>query len=310
MSSGGLHVATAAPLGPERIRRHQWLAVPGRAARTPRGATGLALAGLVVLIAAAGPVVAPHSPEALLTLSFGKPSRPFPLGGDFLGRDVLSRVLDGGWLLLLMAVSATAIGIAAGATAGVSAAYLRGRTDGLIMRTVDVILAFPQLVFALLLRSILGPRLWLIVLAVGLTGRDRELERESNRLYALFDYVRDQAELQTREYGVLFKDDGYEFLTYDVRKGAWRDVTEDEALDTPRKLPDGLGVKLTVEARPVVLTRPKAAKDKTPQVMIFSNGDLTTFAATLERDGGVRSVTITQDDKGAVTLQPMVEPKT
>ena len=150
---------------PERIRRHQWLAVPGRAARTPRGAAGLVLAGLVVLTAAAGPLVAPYSPEALVTLSFGKPSGAFPLGGDFLGRDVLSRVLAGGWLLLLMAVIATAIGIAAGAAAGVSAAYLRGRTDGLIMRTVDVILAFPQLVFALLLLSILGPRLWLIVRA-------------------------------------------------------------------------------------------------------------------------------------------------
>jgi hypothetical protein len=43
--------------------------------------------------------------------------------------------------------------------------------------------------------------------------------------------------------------------------------------------------------------------------MIFSDGDLTNFAATLERDGGIRSVTLTQDDKGAVTLQPMVEPK-
>jgi len=169
MSSAGRHVAGAAPPRPDRIRRHQWLAVLGRAARTPRGATGLALAGLVVLIAAAGPVVAPHSPDALVTLSFGKPSVQFPLGGDFLGRDVLSRVLDGGWLLLLMASAATAIGIAAGATAGVSAAYLRGRTDGVIMRTVDVILAFPQLVFALLLLSILGPRLWLIVVAVGLT---------------------------------------------------------------------------------------------------------------------------------------------
>jgi general secretion pathway protein H len=166
------------------------------------------------------------------------------------------------------------------------------------------------LIEILVVVAIIGLLAAAMVLAVGLTGRDRELERESNRLYALFDYVRDQAELQTREYGVLFKDDGYEFLTYDIRKGAWRDVTEDEALDTPRKLPYGLGVKLTVEARPVVLTRPATAKDKTPQVMIFSNGDLTTFAATLERDGGVRSVTITQDDKGAVTLQPMVEPKT
>jgi len=78
-------------------------------------------------------------------------------------------VLDGGWALLLMAALATALGIVAGTAAGVSAAYLRGRSDGLIMRTVDVILAFPQLVFALLLVSVLGPQLWLIVLAVGLS---------------------------------------------------------------------------------------------------------------------------------------------
>ena len=161
-------VAPAQPRA-ERIRRHPWLAILGPAVRTPRGATGLGLVCLVVAIAVVGPFVAPHPPDALVTLTFGKPSGQFPLGGDFLGRDVLSRVLDGGWLLLLMAVAATAIGIAAGAAAGISAAYLRGRTDGLIMRTVDVILAFPQLVFALLLLSILGPKLWLIVLAVGLT---------------------------------------------------------------------------------------------------------------------------------------------
>jgi len=153
----------------ERIRRHQWLASVGSAARTPRGATGLGLAGFVVGVAVIGPLVAPDSPSALLTLPFAKPSGRFLLGADFLGRDVLSRVLDGGWLLLLMAAAATALGIAAGAAAGISAAYLRGRPDGLIMRTVDVILAFPQLVFALLLLSILGPKLWLIVLAVGLT---------------------------------------------------------------------------------------------------------------------------------------------
>ena len=160
---------TADGPGTERIRRHQWLASAGSAVRTPRGATGLGLAGFVVAVAVAGPLLAPHSPTALLTFPFGKPSGHFPLGADFLGRDVLSRVLDGGWLLLLMAVSATVLGIAAGAAAGISAAYLRGRSDGLIMRTVDVILAFPQLVFALLLLSILGPKLWLIVLAVGLT---------------------------------------------------------------------------------------------------------------------------------------------
>jgi general secretion pathway protein H len=147
-----------------------------------------------------------------------------------------------------------------------------------------------------------------ILLSVNITGRDRELETETDRLLALFTYAREQAELQTREYGVMFQDDGYEFLTYDTRRASWRGVFEDDALK-PRRLPDGLGVKLSVEARPVVLTRPKDAKDKTPQVMIFSNGDLTTFAATLEREGGVRSVTITEDSKGQVVAQPMVEPK-
>jgi peptide/nickel transport system permease protein len=151
-----------------RIRR-QWLPVLSAAVRTPRGIIGLALASLVTLVAVIGPFVAPHSPTALVTTTFAKPSGQFPLGSDFLGRDVLSRVLAGGWLILLMALAATALGIVAGTIAGVSAAYLRGVSDGIIMRTVDVILAFPQVVFALLLLSLLGPKLWLIVLAVGIS---------------------------------------------------------------------------------------------------------------------------------------------
>lgn len=147
-----------------------------------------------------------------------------------------------------------------------------------------------------------------MILSVTLTGRDRELEKESDRLLALFKYTREQAELQTREYGVLFEDDGYEFLAYDVRRGIWRNVFEDDALGA-RRLPDGLGVKLTVEGRPVVLTRPKDANDKTPQVMIYSNGDLTDFTATLQRDGGVRSVTLKMDEKGEPIDEPMVEVK-
>jgi general secretion pathway protein H len=147
-----------------------------------------------------------------------------------------------------------------------------------------------------------------MVLAVSLTGRDRELEKESARLTTLFGYAREQAELQTRDYGVLFQDDGYEFLSYDVHTGLWRSITEDDALES-RKLPDGLGFKLIVETRPVVLTRPKDATDKTPQVMIFSNGDLTSFSATLERDAGQRSITLTEDDQGEVIAKPMLEQK-
>jgi peptide/nickel transport system permease protein len=152
-----------------RTDRHPWLAVLWTAVRTPRGAVGLGLASLIVLLAIIGPLVSPGSPTDLATFAFAKPSGHFPLGSDFLGRDVLSRVLNGGWVLLIMAAAATAFGIIVGTAAGVSAAYRRGRTDGLIMRTVDVILAFPQLVFALLLVSVIGPKLWLIVIAVGLS---------------------------------------------------------------------------------------------------------------------------------------------
>jgi general secretion pathway protein H len=145
-----------------------------------------------------------------------------------------------------------------------------------------------------------------ILLSLNLSGRDTPLQRESDRLFALMNYAREQAELQTREFGILFQEDGYEFLVYDALLSQWRSVTEDEAL-TARKLPDGVGLQLVVEARPVVLRRPADAHDKTPQVMIFSDGDLTSFAATLQRDAGVRSVTVTEDDQGLLVEQPMVE---
>jgi peptide/nickel transport system permease protein len=152
-----------------RLQRYQWLRILGRATRTPRGAVGLTLLLLVVAIAAIGPLVSPYQPNELLALPFGHASSANVLGADTLGRDVLSRVLNGGWVLLMMAAAATALGVSAGTVAGVTAAYLRGRWDGLIMRTVDVVLAFPQMVFALLLVSVFGPKLWLIVIAVGMS---------------------------------------------------------------------------------------------------------------------------------------------
>ncbi|MBS0377003.1 MAG: type II secretion system minor pseudopilin GspH [Proteobacteria bacterium] len=148
-----------------------------------------------------------------------------------------------------------------------------------------------------------------VLLSVNLvSGRDGELEHESDRLLALFKYARDEAALETREFGLRFDDDRYTFLVYDVHRQHWRAVTEDDALGE-RKLPGGLDLKLTLDGRPVVLKRPEDPKDLKPQVMIYSNGDLSAFAATLERDGGVRSVTITLDDKGEVIAQPLVEAK-
>jgi peptide/nickel transport system permease protein len=162
--------AVAAPSRAAPRARREWLVILKRATRTRRGAIGLTLAGFVVLLALVGPLLAPHSPTApVAPFPFSKPSSAAPLGGDVLGRDVLSRVLAGGAVLLGIAAAATAVGAAAGVILGIAAAYYGRWTDGIIMRTVDVFLAFPQLVFALLLVSVVGPKLWLIVVAVGVS---------------------------------------------------------------------------------------------------------------------------------------------
>jgi peptide/nickel transport system permease protein len=150
--------------------RREWLVVLSRAARSPRGAIGLGVAGLVVLLAIVGPFVTPHNPTDSVAQTFGSPgSGNGLLGGDNLGRDVFSRVLAGGWLLLAVAAGATLLGVIVGVALGVASAYMGSWKDGLIMRVVDVVLAFPQLVFALLLVSVAGTHIWLLIVAVGIS---------------------------------------------------------------------------------------------------------------------------------------------
>ena len=166
-----MSAVAARGIAPKRysVRRREWVHVITGALRTWRGATGAALTLAVVGFAALGPLFAPHGSTDLLGAPFQTADSSLPLGADQLGRDVLSRVLEGGWQLLLVAAAATAFGIVVGGAAGITAAYVRGATDTVVMRTLDVLLAFPQLVFALLLVSVIGPKTWLIVIAVGLS---------------------------------------------------------------------------------------------------------------------------------------------
>ena len=92
-----------------------------------------------------------------------------------------------------------------------------------------------------------------MLLSMSFAGKDTELETESKRLLSLMNYAREQAELQTRDYGIFFSENGYEFVVYDVREGAWRSASEDDAL-RDRTLSSGLHFKLTVDARPIVLS--------------------------------------------------------
>ena len=171
-----------------------------------------------------------------------------------------------------------------------------------------------------------------MLLSMNFAGKDTELQTEGKRLLSLMKYTRDQAELQTRNYGIVFSQHGYAFVVYGVRSRAWRRVFEDDTL-RERRLPSGLDFKLVVDARPIVLDEslklPSASpseagssaksdssagsksgsdSDSTafaPQVMIFSSGDLSSFKVTVERPSTGRSITLHEDQDGDIVEKPM-----
>jgi peptide/nickel transport system permease protein len=99
---------------------------------------------------------------------FEGPSGSFPLGTDYVGEDVFSRVLAGGRFIVWMAVGAGLIGVLGGTALGVVAGYSRKWVDEAIMRSLDVLLAIPVLVFVLMFISMLGSSPVLIMILVGL----------------------------------------------------------------------------------------------------------------------------------------------
>jgi peptide/nickel transport system permease protein len=142
--------------------------VLGRALRLTKTRIGVAIAGAVIAVAVVGPFVASPPPDKVVGPPFLDPSSGFVLGTDVLGRSVLSRLLNGGWVILLCALIATIIGVGFGALLGIVAAWRFGVRDELIMRSLDVVLSFPPIILGLLLVSIVGAKLWLVVLAVAL----------------------------------------------------------------------------------------------------------------------------------------------
>jgi general secretion pathway protein H len=153
------------------------------------------------------------------------------------------------------------------------------------------------------------------ILSFGSIGQDRQLEDERDRLVALMNYAREQADLQTRELGLYCTQDGYRFLAFDPQKNLWVDVQEDDAL-RPRTLPSGLQIQLSVESHDVVLKTATAdsklkqdPKDLIPHVMIFSNGDLTSFQLTLERVGTDHAAVLEPDDQENIIQHPAPAPE-
>jgi peptide/nickel transport system permease protein len=171
MSDQGVPATEAAVApGRQRIRRGVTLQ---QAVSFRRTQLGLAIVLVLVCIAIFGPLVAPHSPTAFVDAPYAGPSSRASLGADYLGRDVLSRFLSGGRSVLGLALAATALGVAVGVAIGLIAAYMGSWLDDVLMRSGDVFMAFPPVIFALLVVSTVGPKIWLLVLTVAVIHAPR-----------------------------------------------------------------------------------------------------------------------------------------
>jgi peptide/nickel transport system permease protein len=135
---------------------------------------GLGLITFVVLVALLAPLIAPHDPIEQSTINrLAKPSSGYLLGRDDYGRDVLSRIIYGTRIALIVGVVSVLIGGVLGTAMGLVAGYFGGRVGTLIMRVVDILLSFPDLITGLLVMAVLGAGIVKLVLAIGLTMAPR-----------------------------------------------------------------------------------------------------------------------------------------
>jgi peptide/nickel transport system permease protein len=155
------------------MRRRQWSVLLRATMHQWRSRIGLFIFVVMVLIALVGPLFAPHSPNEFVTAPNSPPSSAALFGGDNLGRDVWSRFLYGGRSVLGMSLAATIIGVVLGLVVGLTAAYMSGITDEVLMRIADVFMAFPQIVLALLVLTAFPSSVILIILIVGLSHAPR-----------------------------------------------------------------------------------------------------------------------------------------
>ena len=180
-----------------------------------RGAVaGLFVFLLLVLIAIFAPIIAPHEPNFQYRENFLTPpswqeggSSNFLLGTDAVGRDILSRLIYGARFSLVIGCMVVTIALSGGILIGLIAGYFRGYIDVFIMRIMDMILAFPSLLLALVLVAILGPGLFnaMIAIAIVLQPHFVRLTRASVIAEKSRDYVISTRTIGAGHFRLMFK---------------------------------------------------------------------------------------------------------
>jgi peptide/nickel transport system permease protein len=155
------------PAVPIKVRSWQRRGpLAGAAWRHPLAIAGLVIAGAWIFIAIFAPWLAPHDPLAQSASSFVPPSWGHFFGTDELGRDVFSRVLYGARLSIPLALLLVTLALVIGGTLGAIAGYFGGIVDGFVMRSADLVFAFPAIILAMVVTAALGPTVRNAVLAL------------------------------------------------------------------------------------------------------------------------------------------------
>jgi peptide/nickel transport system permease protein len=136
----------------------------------------LAVAGAVLIllfyaVAVFAPILAPHDPYVVNTLKLREaPTSSHPKGRDEVGRDLLSRVIYGSRIALTVGFVAAGISLVVGVLCGLVAGYFGGWVDQVLMRLVDALMAFPTLLLIMATVAAFGPKLWTVIVAIGMTS--------------------------------------------------------------------------------------------------------------------------------------------
>jgi peptide/nickel transport system permease protein len=136
--------------------------------RTPVAIIGATTIAIVVVVALAAPVLAPHDPVAQIAKPLLPPGGEYLAGTDEFGRDELSRLIHGARVSLYVGVLAVLLALALGGTSGIVAGFHGGVLDDATMRVMDVLQSMPALVLAIAITAVLGPSLTNVMLAIGI----------------------------------------------------------------------------------------------------------------------------------------------
>lgn len=136
---------------------------------------------------------------------------------------------------------------------------------------------------------ILGVVIAVATVSVGVLGRDREVEDQARRLWAVMTQGREEAELQGRDLGLFLDDASYEFMMFDPKNTGWVVIQDDDLL-ARRELPEGVRMRLWLESREVVLKPTRTPteeelKKRAPQIIMLASGEVMPYRLEIAREG-------------------------